>query len=116
MSDLETPHDCVIDLTATAHAFAAEMAGRVERKKKALAAPDGIQMFLLYVRANGSVPTHQVSGPITVQTLIGDPKFEVAGQWHDLPVGSVISAAAGAPHALSAASESVLLVTHALKN
>ncbi|HEX8927057.1 MAG TPA: hypothetical protein VF786_14760 [Terriglobales bacterium] len=101
-------------LPEQARTFATEVSGSVERKKKNLASSPGLQAFLLYIRANGHVPAHQVAGPITVQTVIGHAQFTTEGQTHDMPVGNVIALAPGLPHELSAAEESVLLVTHAV--
>jgi quercetin dioxygenase-like cupin family protein len=103
-----------LNLTQAAREFAAEVSGTTERKKKTIPSPDGLQLFLLYVRAQGYVPAHQVAGPITVQTIFGNARLSVAGHNHDLPQGSMISLAAGIPHDVSANTETVLLVTQAL--
>src|SRR5512143_3236597 len=94
--------------------FAAEVAGTAERKKKPLPSADGLQTFLLYVRAGGKVPPHQVSGAISVQTLIGRTNFSVSDQTYNLPTVNVILVGRGLQHSLSADEETVLLVSHAL--
>jgi quercetin dioxygenase-like cupin family protein len=104
-----------LDLTQAAHDFAAEVAGTAERKKKTIPSPVGLQAFLLYVRAQGYVPAHQVSGAITVQTLLGDAHMTTGGHTYDLPKGSMLCVAAGVPHDVAANTETVLLVTHALQ-
>ena len=105
-----------LDVTQAAREFAAEVAGSAERKKKTIPSPHGLQAFLLYVRANGTVPAHQVAGPITVQCVVGEASFTAEGQSHRLPAGTMISLAAGIPHDLAASTDSVLLVTHALQS
>ena len=102
-----------IDLTHAAQEFAAEVAGTAERKKKTIPSPPGLQTFLLYVRAQGYVPLHQVSGAITVQTVLGDARLTAEGHKYNLPRGTVMSLGAGVPHDVFASTESVLLVTHA---
>jgi quercetin dioxygenase-like cupin family protein len=105
----------VTDLLQAAHDLAAEVAGTVEYKKKTIAAPPGLQMFLLYVRAKGQVPLHHVTGAITVHTILGNATLAVDGRAYVLALGNVLPIADGVPHAVSAIQESVLLVTHALK-
>ncbi len=104
-----------IDVESAAREFAAEVAGSAERKKKALQSPEGLQLFLLYIRAHGTVPAHQVTGPITVQGVLGRAKFTVGGRTFELSRGMVVRVGAGEPHELSAEEESVLLVTHSLR-
>jgi quercetin dioxygenase-like cupin family protein len=95
--------------------FSLKWPGAVERKKKTIASPSGLQMFLLYVRADGQVPLHQVTGAITVHTLIGNATLTVNDRSYVLAPGNVLPIAAGAPHSVSADRESVLLITHALR-
>lgn len=45
--DIFTP----LELIKAAKDFAAEIAGSAERKKKTIPTPTGVQLFLLYVRA-----------------------------------------------------------------
>jgi len=111
-----TPTFSVIDLPQAAREFAAEVAGCSERKKKAIPSPPGLQMFLLYVRAKGSVPSHQVTGAITVQTVLGHVTLTVEDRSYEMAEGRVLPIGAGAPHAVFAGQESVLLVTHALQS
>lgn len=59
------------DLTQAAREFASEVGATAERKKKPISSPGGLRTFFLYVRAAGYVPPHQVSGAITVQTILG---------------------------------------------
>ena len=82
-------------LTQAAQEFASEIAGTAERKKKTLPAPAGLQTFLLYVRANGYVPVRQVSGPITIQGILGHSRIQTPEQTYELTQGSLLSLAAG---------------------
>ncbi len=103
----------VYDVVNAALDFAAEVRGTVERKKKSVPAPAGLQTFLLYVRPGGYIPTHEVSGPITVQSILGDARIGLGEQSCELPEGAVISLPAAVAHDVFAYNESVLLVTHA---
>ena len=103
------------DLVHEAEAFLGEVsATTAERSKKAIASADGLQVFLLFVRAKCRVPDHRVNGPITVQTLIGHAQMMAEGNSYELPQGSIISFAADVVHDVSAVADSVLLVTRAL--
>lgn len=101
-------------LAEAAQEFANEVAGQSERRKKDLPAPPGLRTFLLYVRANGHVPLHQVSGPITIQGVLGDSRIQTPDDTYELRQGGMVALAAAVPHDVSATTESVLLVTHAL--
>jgi quercetin dioxygenase-like cupin family protein len=102
-----------IDLGQAAMDFAREVAGSTERRKKSLPAPAGLQTFFLYVRAQGYVPVHTVSGPITIQNIFGRASVAAAGQNYELDEGDIVALGAGVPHDVSAMRETVLLVTHA---
>jgi quercetin dioxygenase-like cupin family protein len=104
-----------LHLKKLAHEFAAEIASSTERKKKNLPSPPGIQLFLLYVRAQGNVPAHKVAGAITVQTIVGNARLTAETASYDLPEGSMVCVAGGVPHELFAETETVLLVTHTLQ-
>jgi quercetin dioxygenase-like cupin family protein len=105
-----------VDLGKAAMDFAAEVGGSTERKKKSLPAPAGLQTFFLYIRAQGHVPEHTVSGPITIQNIFGRASITAAGHNHDLEEGQMVALAAGIPHGVLATRETVLLVTHALRD
>ena len=105
-----------IDLGQAALEFAAEVAGASERKKKTLPAPAGLQTFFLYVRAQGYVPVHAVSGPITIQSIFGRARVTTDKQDYELEEGEIVALGAGVPHDVSAMRETVLLVTHALRD
>ncbi len=104
-----------LNLKEAAQAFVAEVAGQAERKKKPLPSYPGMQVFFLYIRANGHVPAHQVNGAITVQTILGNATFTVEGKTINLPAGSIVSLAPDVPHELDASADSVLLVTRAVE-
>jgi quercetin dioxygenase-like cupin family protein len=114
MSSDPTYSSSPLNLTQAAQEFATEVSGTAERKKKTIPSPVGLQLFLLYVRAQGYVPAHQVAGPITVQTIFGDARLAIAGQNYDLPQGSVVCLSAGVPHDVFVSTDTVLLVTHVL--
>ncbi len=104
-----------VELLREADYFLKEaVTGPAERSKRALPSTSDLQIFLLFVRAKGEVPKHQVKGPIAVQTLLGHAEMSGEGTTYDLPKGSLISFVAGAPHAVRAFEDSVLLVTHAI--
>jgi quercetin dioxygenase-like cupin family protein len=85
-----------------------------ERTKRTLPSANGLQTFLLFIRKKGRVPDHHVKGPITVQSLIGNARMTADGESFQLPQGSAISFAAEVAHDVSATTDAVLLVTHAL--
>jgi quercetin dioxygenase-like cupin family protein len=105
-----------IDLGQAAMEFAAEVAGAAERKKKSLPAPEGLQTFFLYVRRQGHVPEHAVSGPITIQNIFGRASVTTAEQSYDLDEGDMVALGAGIPHDVAATRETVLLVTQARRD
>ncbi len=101
------------DLTQAAREFASEVGATAERKKKPISSPGGLRTFFLYIRAVGYVPPHQVSGAITVQTILGAARLSAEGKDYELPAGSVVFFPAGVLHDVSASEESVLLITQA---
>lgn len=104
-----------VDLLNRAQELLQEASGTsAERTKKSISSPEGLQMFLLYVRTGAQVPKHQVKGPITVQTLLGHAQMTAEDRSYDLPQGSIASFGAGIPHDVFGVTTSVLLVTHAL--
>lgn len=105
----------LIDIFGAAKELATEARGRQERKKKTLLDTSDLQAFLLYVKAGGYVPTHQVQGAITVQTLIGKIRMKAEGIEHQMPVGTVLVLGSNIPHDVFGEEESVALVTM-LKN
>jgi len=104
------------DVASAAHAFLAEVGGTTERRKKPIPSPEGLQIFFLYIQSQAYVPPHHVRGPIIVQAIIGDARLSAGGQLYDLPEGSILFLAAGVSHDVSANTECVLLVTHALRD
>lgn len=108
--------DCaIIDVSRAAKELATEARGQQERKKKTLLDTSDLQVFLLYVKAGGYVPAHQVQGPITVQTLIGNIRMRTEGIEYQLPVGTVLVLGGNIPHDVFGEDESVVLVTMAKK-
>lgn len=72
---------------------------------------DGLRGLLLYLKADEAIPEHHTRGAISVQCLQGDVRFSTGGEACDLQAGLLLSLAAGAPHALQARQDSLLLVT-----
>jgi quercetin dioxygenase-like cupin family protein len=103
-----------IDLKQAARDLVSEIAGNSERKKKNLPSADGLELFLLYVRAQGTVPAHQVPGAITIQGILGKAMVAAEGQEHELTPDTIVSIGGGIPHDLRATTECVLLVTRVL--
>jgi quercetin dioxygenase-like cupin family protein len=101
----------VVDVHKAALDFVTEIADTQERKKKALFDSEELQGFLLYIKANGHVPSHEAKGDITVQTLIGNVRMGAGGTDHQMPVGSLLPISANVPHELWAEENSVCLVT-----
>ena len=101
----------LIDASQAAAELAAEVQGHQERKKRTLLDTTELQVFLLYVKAGGYVPTHKVEGPITVHTLIGRVRMKTEEHWHDMPAGTVLALGENVPHDVFGEEESVALVT-----
>jgi quercetin dioxygenase-like cupin family protein len=104
------------NVATAAHAFLAEVGGTTERKKKPIPSPEGLQIFFLYIQSQAYVPPHHVRGPITVQAVIGNARLSAGGQLYDLQEGSILFLASEVYHDVSANTECVLLVTHALRD
>ncbi len=105
----------LINISGAAKDLAAEVRGQQERKKKTLLDTSELQAFLLYVKAGGYVPAHQVQGPITVQTLMGSIRMKAEGIEYQMPVGTVLVLGSNTPHDVFGEDESVALVTMAKK-
>lgn len=101
----------LINISAAATDLATEARGHQERKKKTLLDTPDLQVFLLYVKAGGYVPAHQVQGPITVQTLMGSIRMKAEGIEYQMPVGTVLVLGSNTPHDVFGEDESVALVT-----
>jgi len=101
----------LIDISGAAKELATEARGHMERKKKTLLDTSDLQVFLLYVKAGGYVPAHQVQGPITVQTLIGNIRMKAEGIEYQMPVGTVLALGSNTPHDVFGEDESVAVVT-----
>lgn len=106
----------LITISEAAMSLATDARGHQERKKKTLLDTSDLQVFLLYVKAGGYVPAHQVQGPITVQTLIGKIRMAVEGIEHQMPVGTVLVLGSNTPHDVFGEEESVALVTMVKKS
>jgi quercetin dioxygenase-like cupin family protein len=101
----------LIDVSRAATDLATEAQGHQERKKKTLLDSPDLQAFLLYVKAGGYVPAHQVQGAITVQTLMGKVRMKAESVEHHMPVGTVLVLGGNTPHDVFGEEESVVLVT-----
>ncbi len=70
-----------------------------------------LEVIRLVLRAGKEIPSHQVTGPITVQCLEGRIEFEADGKRRELAAGDFLHLAGQQPHALLALTNAAVLVT-----
>ncbi|MET3108260.1 quercetin dioxygenase-like cupin family protein [Oxalobacteraceae bacterium GrIS 2.11] len=78
---------------------------------KTLYKSDRLEVFRMVLLAGKSMPTHQVTGEITVQCIEGSIEFSAAGTNQLMREGDLICLAGGEVHALKAVEDSSVLVT-----
>lgn len=72
---------------------------------------DGLRCLLLHLKAGEEIPKHQARGAISVHCLQGETSFSAGEETTELQPGRLITLPPGIPHALTARTESLLLVT-----
>ena len=70
-----------------------------------------LEVFRMVLLAGKAMPTHQVTGEITVQCIEGSIEFVAAGTSQLMREGDLICLAGGEAHALNAIEDSSVLVT-----
>ena len=69
----------------------------------------GLQVVLIAMHANTTIPSHRADGPISVQVLEGRLTFRTEAHAVPLSPGQVLTLHAGMPHAVEAIEESAFL-------
>lgn len=80
-------------------------------KTVALVKTERFEAVRLIVRKGAAIPTHQVSGPITLHCLEGHVRLGLAESAVDLAAGRWVHLEAGAPHSVHGVEDSALLLT-----
>ena len=71
---------------------------------------DEFEVLRLVLPAGKELPAHRSAGEITVQCVEGRTALSAHGRSQELAAGHLVFLAAGEPHALRAATDSILLV------
>ena len=71
----------------------------------------GLQVVLIAMHANTTIPSHRADGPISVQILEGRLTFRTEAHAVPLSPGQLLTLHAGIPHAVEAVEESAFLLT-----
>lgn len=82
-----------------------------EARTAALVKTKAFEAVRIVLQAGAQLPVHHVAGEITLQCLIGRVRLTVEDQNLDLSPGQWVYLAGGAPHAVQATDNSVLLLT-----
>lgn len=77
----------------------------------ALFKTDDVEVIRRVLQPGQSVPTHEVRGDLTLQCLEGTLMLTAHGQTQAIPKGHLAYVAACEPYALSADTETVVLIT-----
>jgi quercetin dioxygenase-like cupin family protein len=70
-----------------------------------------LEVLRLVLRTGETLPSHEVSGEITVQCLEGSIDFTAGDKTHRMAIGDFLHLGAGTPHAIKAVEDASLLVT-----
>jgi len=82
----------------------------------ALAKTEQMELIRMTVPAGRAVPQHAVRGQLTLQCLEGEVAFDAHGRTALLRGGEMLYLEGGAPHALRANADSLLLLTILLRD
>lgn len=82
----------------------------------ALAKTDDVELIRLVLPAGKTMPEHWVKGEITLQCLSGEIAVDAHGRTATLHGGEMLYLAGATPHALTAVTDSVALLTILLKS
>lgn len=83
--------------------------------RAALVKSDEFEAIVLRLAAGETLPSHQVSGSLTLQCLAGSADLEVGGVNHRLEERSWVFLEGGAQHGLRAVEDCELLLTIVLR-
>lgn len=110
------PSRVPLDLTHEAASLRAETDdGQVRHRQKALYKDGGLTIALFVFPPGTGLPVHRAAGTVSMHVLHGRLNVTAGDEHHDLSAGQMLLLAPGVPHALTAESESELLVTVSLQ-
>jgi quercetin dioxygenase-like cupin family protein len=70
-----------------------------------------LRLTLTVLDAGAAIAEHSAGGPITIHVLAGTIRLHIDGREHLLESGSLVGAAAGVRHAVTADSDAAFLLT-----
>lgn len=85
-------------------------------KTKVIVKTDQMQLARLVIPKDKEFPSHEVSGPITVQCIAGKILFTAMGAAQELHSGQLLYLMPGEPHSLRGIEDSVILLTILIAN
>jgi quercetin dioxygenase-like cupin family protein len=88
-----------------------ESARTLGHTAKTLIKLPNLKVVLISLTAGGRLARHVSDGEITIHTISGRTRVQVAGQLVDIPAGRVLSLERSIPHDLEATEDSTVLLT-----
>lgn len=88
-------------------------ASKTGRAAKTLVKQGPLRIILVAFKRGTSLASHQVAGPVSIQTLRGCLEFATDTGAIPLPAGSLVTLEAGLEHAVTAVEDSAILITFA---
>jgi quercetin dioxygenase-like cupin family protein len=84
------------------------------RAGKTLVKEGPLRITLVALKRGTALPTHQVAGPVSIQTLRGCLRLTTKSGNVDVPAGTVIALDSGVPHTARAHDDCSILITIAM--
>jgi quercetin dioxygenase-like cupin family protein len=81
------------------------------RRAETLVKEERLRVVLVTMRGGAELREHSAPGPITIQALRGRFAVDAGGERRELPAGTLLALAAGAPHAVRALEDGAFLLT-----
>lgn len=88
-----------------------ELLTRNGRNARTLVKEGALRVTLVMVGAGGRIAPHLTDGPITVQVLDGDIRFQAAGKEHALGAGDLLVVDAAVEHSVESKAGGTFLLT-----
>jgi quercetin dioxygenase-like cupin family protein len=84
------------------------------RAAKTLVKQGSLRITLVALKKGTALPSHQVAGPVSIQTIRGCLRLATDNGTIDVPAGSLITLEAGVAHTAKAHDECGILITFAI--
>lgn len=81
------------------------------QNSRALVKTNDFEAILMQLSAGKTLPEHAVTGPLMLQCLRGEVRFNINGEARDLSPGDWVFLEAGTSHAVEAKTDCSLLLT-----